>query len=258
MKTIHSVLLFFVVAAQSWAQLSSVGAELWSKYNVPTPSQAEIFEQFHSNQFIPVNKPLERPAGESISVARLRHRPPGKAVEMFGRGIKAASKGEWLQSQQEFQRAVGLDPEFSEAFGNLGVTDVALGLFDSAARNLRRAIELDPATGVHHLNYACALTKLNRDKEAELEAQTAVALDPGNSAAHYLLGFLLGQRPETRGKAVDQLTEAARQLPEAHYILAQIYRVQGDEFAAKQEMQTFERLMPGEVPATDTLHVKFR
>jgi tetratricopeptide (TPR) repeat protein len=141
--------------------------------------------------------------------------------------MKQALAGRWPAGANQFARAVAIDPDFPEAYANLGVSDCALGLFDEAVTEFRRAIDLDPATGLHHLNYAYALIRLERDKEAQPEAETAVALDPGNTMAHFLLGFLLVQRPETRQRGVQHLEFAAREIPEAQEILSRVYRLEG-------------------------------
>jgi tetratricopeptide (TPR) repeat protein len=180
----------------------------------------------------------------SISVARLRPNPPVKALRFFARGSKLASAGKWLSAAREFGRAIALDPNFSEAYGNRGAVYSALGLFDQAVDDLRRAIELDPATGTYHLNLAYVLIRLNRPAEAEPEAQTAVSLDPGRPIAHYLLGVLLfAQHPETRTSAIQHLAYAAREFPDAHFILAQIYFTEGRDSAGRLELEQFQKEM---------------
>jgi tetratricopeptide (TPR) repeat protein len=169
----------------------------------------------------------DRPSGETVSVWRLRHKPVGKALTFFSRGMKMALAGKWPAGASQFARAVAIDPNFSEAYANLGVSDCALGLYEQAAAELHRAIELDPSTGSHHMNYAYALIRLDRDKEAQQEAETAVALDPGNSMAHYLLGFLLAQRPETRERGVQHLEFAAREIPDAQEVLDRVQHLAG-------------------------------
>jgi tetratricopeptide (TPR) repeat protein len=181
------------------------------------------------------------PGEPSISLARLRHRPPQKAIKFFLRGVRLATLGHWQNGVNEFERAAAIDPQFSEAYGNLGASLSAMGQFEQAIGHFRRAIEIDPATGAYHLNLAYTLMRLDREKEAEPEARTAVSLEPANANAHYLLGVLFAQRFETRSGAIQQLQYAARKLPEAHYILALLYRLDGDSRAADLEMQQYNK-----------------
>lgn len=164
----------------------------------------------------------ERPTGESVSAARLRHKAPGKAVHAFVRGFRLATAGSTLAAAREFRSAVALDPQFSEAHGDLGVEDTLLGQFDEAATEFRKAIALDPATAAHHANLAYLLIRMNRHSEAEPEAQAAVSLDPTNTKAQFLLGFLLARRAESRSRAIAHLEYAAREMQAAHEILQQV------------------------------------
>jgi tetratricopeptide (TPR) repeat protein len=153
-----------------------------------------------------------------------------------------ASAGQWQNSRNEFERAVRIDPEFSEAYGNLGTSLSATGRFEEAIGYFRRAIEIDPATSAHHMNLGYALMCLGRPGEAEPEARTAIALNPMNVNGQYLLGVILAGRVETRSAAIQHLLYAARDVPDAHYALAQLYRVAGDELAASREMLHYRLL----------------
>jgi len=211
-----------------------------------TPAQSDWMEAMISSTApFPTRSGAAMPSEPSISLARLRHNPPRKAVKFFERGIKMASAGQWQNSANEFAHAVAIDPQFSEAYGNLGTSLSATGQFEQAIGDFRRAIELDPATGAHHMNLGYALMSLNRAREAEPEARTAVALDPTSGNAHYLLGIIFAQRVETRSAAIQHLLYAAPGVPDAHFVLAQLYRLAGDEYAAGQEMVQFRKVSPG-------------
>jgi Flp pilus assembly protein TadD len=182
-----------------------------------------------------------RASEPTVSVARLRHRTPGKAWAAFYRSLKLAHAGGWQQGALELEKAVTIDPGFAEAHNNLGVYDVELKRFDRAAGELRRAIELDPADSVFHGNLSLVLILLHLRPEAEQEARTAVTLDAANGKAQYLLGYLLAQHPETRETAAEHLTYAARELPDAHYLLARIYQAAGETSRAGAEMARYRR-----------------
>jgi tetratricopeptide (TPR) repeat protein len=224
---------FFLVV--SYCQAQYPGQLFFS-----TPAQSDGWERSGEN-FAPSPPTMERPSGESVSVARLRHVPSRDARRAFLRGLKDAQAGATREAVREFQRSVTFDPEFAEAHCNLGVEYTALGLLDEAVSALRRALELDPATGVHHANLAYALIRINREDEAEREAQTAVDLDPSYAKGQFLLGFLLARRPQTRRLAAAHLADAARQLPEAHFLLAEMYLDQGDSQIAAEELDRYQK-----------------
>ena len=54
-------------------------------------------------------------------------------------------------------------------------------------------------------------------------------------------GFLLARRPQTRRLAAAHLADAARQLPEAHFLLAEIYLDQGDSQIAAAELDRYQK-----------------
>jgi tetratricopeptide (TPR) repeat protein len=256
MKTIHVTFVFVcgVVCSRAQAPMNNSRPP---NFSLSTPAQVDMYGS-REEQDSTEQPAVVVPGGQSVSVARLRHKPPGKARALFLRGMKFATAGEWQSGAQEFERAVTIDPNFSEAHGNLGVAYTALGLFDKAAEELRRAIELDPATGVHHMNYAYVLVRLQRENEAEPEAQTAVVLDPDNANAHCLLGYLFARRPEERQQAIPHLVYAAREVPEAHYLLAEVYLAQGAATDANQQLALYLKETAGKQPPTNPGGVKVK
>jgi tetratricopeptide (TPR) repeat protein len=232
MKKTNTLFLFLLAIRCGLAQMPSTPAQLaaWFEHQpLDTPGETGFW-----------------PSEPTVSVARLRHHTPGKAWAAFFRSLKLADAGAWQQSALELENAVAIDPAFAEAHNNLGVYDVELNRFESAAGELRRAIELDPANSVYHGNLSLALILLHLRPEAEQEARTAVTLDAANSKAQYLLGFLLAQRPETRETAAEHLTYAARDLPDAHYILAQIYQAAGQTSRAGAELERYRKAFTGQ------------
>jgi Flp pilus assembly protein TadD len=148
------------------------------------------------------------PGEATISVARLRHTPPGKALKAFQHGLKLNAAGDAEGSAEAFRQALVLDPAYAEAHTDLGVEYINLGLLDDAVTEFRNATALDPATSVHHANLGLALIILGRFRDAEPEVRTAVTLDPTNMKAQYLLGFILANRPEYGATGREALAEA--------------------------------------------------
>jgi tetratricopeptide (TPR) repeat protein len=238
LKKIGVLCLFFLTAQLDWAQQQLPNRFDWS--TPMTPAQSDWWLN-HADDFAIPTYNQQPPSGQRISVTRLHHKPPKDALRVFMHGVKMSEKNLWQNAASDFERAVALDPDFSEAHGNLGVAYTGLRLLDRAASEFRRAIELDPATSVHHANLAVILIEQQKWEEAEPEAQKAVNLDPSSTKAHYLLGYLLARRPEARSQAEPHLVIAARELPEAHYVLAEIYSAQGADSIAQAELNRYQR-----------------
>src|SRR2546430_13182322 len=60
-------------------------------------------------------------------------------------GNKYFRNGKYKQASILYRRALQLDPKYAEAYYRLGITDMQLKDYSSAARSLQRATELDPA-----------------------------------------------------------------------------------------------------------------
>jgi hypothetical protein len=64
---------------------------------------------------------------------------------------------------------------------------------------------------------------------------------PGSPTAHFLLGVLFAQHPETRTSAIQHLVYAAREVPDAHFALAQIYFTEGRDSVGRLELEQFQK-----------------
>lgn len=177
----------------------------------------------------------------TVSVAQLAHKIPGKARAAFARALKLAQRQEWQKGAEELEKAVAIDPDFSDAHGNLGVHYLMLEKLNQAVSEFRRAISLDWSETMFHSNLALTYVLLKEPNEARTEAETAVALDSRNTKGQYLLGFLMAQNPGQRKEAQKHLLFAASEVPEAHLVLGRLYRVTGDESKASVEMERYRR-----------------
>jgi len=181
---------------------------------------------------------------DRISVSRLRHTPPGKALSAFKRGYRHALHQNAKQAAMEFEHAVTLDPEFSEAHSDLGGQYVLLGHLDKAAAHYRRAVELDATTSIYHSNLAVLLAMQRQYEQATAEAQTAFALDASNPIARYMLGWESTRRSQNLDEAITHLKFAASKIREARFILAIALRKKGDFRSARNEMETYLKSSP--------------
>jgi tetratricopeptide (TPR) repeat protein len=127
-------------------------------------------------------------------------------------------------------RALEIDPALGEAHAALGHS---LAFFDwsweSAEKELRRAIELNPGSSYSHQILGTMLVALGRFPEAIAGGQRAVALDPKSS----LMESSLGRTYFRARKYVDAEKHLKRALdldplsPGAHTRLAEVYQMTG-------------------------------
>jgi Flp pilus assembly protein TadD len=241
LKIIVAVLFSIIAVRPSQAQLPMAATDLsrWLDYqDKVNQSRAEM--DLRSRMQYP-----GIPGEPTISVSRLRHTPPGKALKAFQRGLRLDLSGDVAGSAEAFRRAVAFDASYAEAHTDLGVEYINMGRVDEAITEFRTATGLDPATSVHHANLGLALMILGRLREAEPEARTAVALDATSTKAHFLLGYVLAHRLETQAAAEEHFKYAAREFPEAHSALAALYRATGRETLAETESRESIGKQPG-------------
>ena len=94
-------------------------------------------------------------------------------------------------AKEAAQRAVELDATLAEAHTSLGAVHF---LYDwdwpAAEKELKHAIELNPGSADGHMWYAVFLAQMGRTREAVLEIQRALRLDPLSLAAHVQAGWV--------------------------------------------------------------------
>ena len=97
-------------------------------------------------------------------------------------------------AKKEYERAVKLSPEYSEAINNLGTIYYAQKSFRRAIRYYQRAIKIAPASASVYSNLGTAYFARKNYKDATLNYQQALALDPEVFEHHNSFGTLLQER----------------------------------------------------------------
>jgi len=167
-------------------------------------------------------RPVERPTGQTISVARLRHSIPREARKAFERAVKLSRKGDHTAAAAELKTAISRDSEYAAAHGQLGVEYGQLGRLREAEAQLRRALERDPDSWSSHYNLGLVLFRAGDLPEAERSLRRALDLSPDNLWAHLFLGYLLYQSEKTRADGLRHVEAAARSLKLAWQFLRNV------------------------------------
>ncbi|MFQ5961077.1 MAG: tetratricopeptide repeat protein [Candidatus Methylomirabilales bacterium] len=85
---------------------------------------------------------------------------------------------------------LGAAPNEAAQRNNLGASLLEQGKVDEAVAEFQKAVELEPANTVAHLNLAYAYDRQGRIEEAVSQYQKVIDLEPGNFFAHNNLGAL--------------------------------------------------------------------
>jgi tetratricopeptide (TPR) repeat protein len=97
-------------------------------------------------------------------------------------GIIAYLTGQFDPATEYFKRATSAQPDFTEAFYNLGLSYTKLNKPRPAETAYRKAIKLDPGNVDYLNNLGNLLARLGRGKEAVDVFQQALTLEPGNAS----------------------------------------------------------------------------
>jgi serine/threonine-protein kinase len=148
-------------------------------------------------------------------------------------------------SISEFQRAIALNPNYATAHQWYGRHPLAaLGRFDEAIAEGKRAIELDPLSAVINTDLGYTLIYARRYDEAITQLRKALEIDRTFYYAHYILAMALQLKGDLPA-AIAEYTKA-QQLTDnnlrARVLLAAAKTQSGDKEAAVQMLAELEQL----------------
>ena len=198
----------------------------------------------------------------------------------YKNGMQALSRGHLEEARREFSAAVGKNPEFGEAFLELGKTELSLGLFEDAHDHLEESLNYlnsrfeslmnladlyqqveqpkDVITCLQdiledfprEINVRCRLALLycqvGEINKALSAYRTALKYDPNNLAANRQLGLLLAAEG-AEDQAIHYLEVVARLDPNDGHIrglLGKVYSTRGQYRQAEDAFSRAIELRP--------------
>jgi len=140
---------------------------------------------------------------------------------------------------READAVLAMDPRFSDARLLRGSVLAARGDYPGAVKELRLAVDTDPAKPMLRLDLAKVLAEAGRAAEARTEYEAALRVQSDYLPALTGLGALEAQQGDTEG-ALRTLTRALELDPaadEARFNLARVLALRGEAVAARAEYQ---------------------
>ena len=179
------------------------------------------------------------PVNGTVSVTRLQHPIPAKAVAEFARANREARKGRIQECVKHLEKAVQIAPSYMEAHNNLGVRYLMLGEYERGAQEFETALKLDASSLFPHTNLSLVRFMLTQYAEAEASARAALRLDAKFTRAQYLLGLTLAAEGKGAAEAIDHLDKAAAEFPRARLVAAEILTQQGASAGAVEKLRAY-------------------
>jgi Tfp pilus assembly protein PilF len=149
--------------------------------------------------------------------------------------------GDFENALQHYRALLSRNELDAQAHNNLGLLYQERNLLDESARELQRAIVIEPGNAGTHNNYGVTLLKQGRADEALAEFGAALRLSPGNVDA--IVNTALAQREARNpGLAKETLLRGLALEPKnaaAHYNLGQLYDETGEAARAVEHYRSF-------------------
>lgn len=172
---------------------------------------------------------------------------PKSAVEVYEKGLEAASRNEPEKAIDLLKRAVALHPNFGLALNELGVQYMKRGELDKAAEVLSKVIKLSPDAPEPSLNYGICLLQQKKFAEAEAQLREAVKRNDTAYTAHLYFGITLiyvKNYPEAEVELQRAVTLGGLKAAQAHYYLGGLYWQTGKHKQAADELENYLKLEP--------------
>lgn len=198
----------------------------------PQPSPAEA-----RAPALPLHQPSPVAAAEPPAV-RAAPAAPANDLDL---ALYYHRAGDFENALQYYRALLRTNELNAQAHNNLGLLYQERNLLDESARELQRAIVIEPRNAGAHNNYGVTLLKQGRPDEALAEFGAAMALSPRNVDA--IVNRALAERDARQpGIAKETLLRALAiepRNPAAHYNLAQLYDQTNETGGAVEHYRRF-------------------
>lgn len=100
-------------------------------------------------------------------------------------GLAYKDKGELDKAVASYEKAIGIDPNYADAYGNRGVAYLKLGRVNDALEDLSTAISLNPESAELHGNRGVAFISTAEYEKAIGDLSESIRLSPSTAAKGY-------------------------------------------------------------------------
>jgi tetratricopeptide (TPR) repeat protein len=185
-------------------------------------------------------------AGSTVSMRQLSHKVPAAARKAFDKGAQAESKKQYQVAADFFRQAVSVDPEYADAFNELGTMEAKQGDLPRAAEDFQKAIDVVPEHDLALSNLSIVLAKLGRFNEAVEVARRALRVTPNSGTLRFVLAASLLLDKGDSDEVLENLERSASEVPRAHLVAAELLARRGRREEAAQHVQDYLRVAPAD------------
>lgn len=168
------------------------------------------------------------------------------AAFVVGLGNVAFASGDSKEAESQYERALGIDPNSSQALQGLAAIELSSEDFPQAEEYLRKAAQLTPEDPVLFYNFGVVLSRQGKVDESIKSFRAAIERKPDYvSAREQLVKLLLRQ---SKFDEAEQLLRAALDQDNSDVLsavmLASVLDARGQTKPAEKVLNTFEKKFP--------------
>jgi tetratricopeptide (TPR) repeat protein len=180
-----------------------------------------------------------------VTIRPESQRTPDDVRTLTALGTALDGSGDWRQAQAEYQKALTVDPENTNARFDLAHLEFKYGNHTEAEQEYRRLLIEAPNDASAHNELGGVLAATNRPTDAQHEFEIAITLDPNNFEA---LFNPVGIEADKNNfpHAAELLEQALKQRDnaDAHQLLGFIYAQSGKLADARKQFKSVQLLHP--------------
>ncbi|MDD8032084.1 MAG: tetratricopeptide repeat-containing serine protease family protein [Acidobacteriota bacterium] len=169
---------------------------------------------------------------------------PNYADAYFQIGYCYGQLKQYNDAIKAYKQAIRIKPDYAEAHCGLGAAYGNLGRSSEAIESLKQAIRIKPDYAAAHCNLGLAYGNLGRRSEAIESYKQAIRIKPDHAEAHCELGAAYGNLGR-HSEAIESCKQAIRIKPDyaaAHYNLGLAYIITGDKSSALDEYKILKEI----------------
>jgi tetratricopeptide (TPR) repeat protein len=157
--------------------------------------------------------------------SEVAHAPAAETQELYDRGTEEAKRKNWANAIEAFGSAVKADPQYPDAWRELGRAHMNARQFQDAEAAFRKYLELAPDDRLAYVNMAWALSNERKYQEEEDLLVKRIAAAPTDGDALFRLGtaYLALHQPQQAVPVLERSTARLPQYVAAHFALGRAY-----------------------------------
>jgi tetratricopeptide (TPR) repeat protein len=185
--------------------------------------------------------------GTTVSASALNAPEPAKKA--YGKGVNAMNDEKWPAAQKNFEKAVEIDPDYAQAWSDLGEVLQKQAKPTEARAAWEKAVQADPKYIKPYIQLTMLDLQEKKPEDAVAIGGKAVAMNPLEfpqlyfyyAAANYNLKHL--DVAEVNARRATEL-DNAHEIPRAELLLASVLIAKGDRAGGLQHFRKYLEIVP--------------